>query len=924
MKKSRKNSAGTRKKKQSPQTITEHRYEGEALESAGDFIYVIDRKNRFLSINKAAAAQIGKTPKQIEGKSIFEVFPEEVARIYAKGLNAVFRTGKGQLYPDLRTSVGGKEVWISTRLDPIANDEGDVSAVFGVTRDITERKRTEEALRESEEKYRVLVEGSRTIIGILQEGRLRYVNRRAIENLGWSHKELLSPSFDALKEMVAERFQPLVIANMNRRLSGEKLPPYEISVKTKGGREIPVAVHAAVILYEGKPAIEFSFSNISERRRVEERLRQSEERYRSLFDRMLDGVYLSTHEGRFVDVNPAFVRMFGYSSKQEMLEIKGIKKQLYFSPEERGSHVLDTGREEVEVYRMRRKDGSEIWVEDHGRYIHDQDGKVIYHEGILRDVTERKRAEEALRDSEGKFRMIFHNSPLGIFRSTFDGHLLEVNPAMVKMFGYSSPETMVHEIHDVAKQMYVRAEDRLRIIADQFGSNDVTQHLNHYRRKDGSELTANLYVTTVRDAEGRPIFLEGIVEDITERKRLEDELRQYSTGLQELVNERSAKLAVSEARYRRLFESSPVALFEEDFSQVKKHLDDLRIRAINDLRKYFAEHPEDLAKCASMVKVLEVNETTLEMYGAKSVEEMRGELRRLFTREFQDRFTEELVALGEGKTRFASEFDNQTLNGDTRHVSLLLNVVPGYEDTLAKVLVAIIDLTERKKMEERLQQVERLAAVGETAAMVGHDLRNPLQGIAGALHLLKQEQLTTNERNEILQVVEKSLEYAESIVRDLSDYSARIQLSLSDATPKSILREAIRTVDIPPNVTVQDLSEDRPTLRGDVTKLRRVFVNIMENAIDAMPRGGKLTLNSSQMGGTVEIVLSDTGSGMAENVMANLWKPFQTTKAKGLGLGLSISKRIVDAHGGAIFVDSKVGEGTTVTTCLPIKPEAGR
>ena len=109
---------------------------------------------------------------------------------------------------------------------------------------------------------------------------------------------------------------------------------------------------------------------------------------------MLDGIYLSTHQGRFVDVNPAFVRMFRYSNKQEILSIKDIKKEFYFAPEERGSHLLDTGKEEVEVYRMRRKDGAEIWVEDHGRYVHDEAGNIVLHEGILRDVTERKRLED--------------------------------------------------------------------------------------------------------------------------------------------------------------------------------------------------------------------------------------------------------------------------------------------------------------------------------------------------------------------------------------------------------------------------------------------------------------------------------------------------------------------------------------------------
>ena len=128
-------------------------------------------------------------------------------------------------------------------------------------------------------------------------------------------------------------------------------------------------------------------------KRAEEAIRESRERYLSLFDNMLDGIYRSTHDGKFVDVNPAMVRMFGYSSKEEMLQVD-IINDLYFAPEERESNILGMGQEEIEIYRMRRKDGSEIWVEDHGHYVHDEQGRVLYHDGILRDITERKQTEQ--------------------------------------------------------------------------------------------------------------------------------------------------------------------------------------------------------------------------------------------------------------------------------------------------------------------------------------------------------------------------------------------------------------------------------------------------------------------------------------------------------------------------------------------------
>jgi two-component system CheB/CheR fusion protein len=253
-----------------------------------------------------------------------------------------------------------------------------------------------------------------------------------------------------------------------------------------------------------------------------------------------------------------------------------------------------------------------------------------------------------------------------------------------------------------------------------------------------------------------------------------------------------------------------------------------------------------------------------------------------------------------------------------------MKVTHDAEGRVSEVVGVGIDVTERKKLEEKLAKTERLAAIGETAAMVGHDLRNPLQGIAGALNLLKQESLTAEERNEMLQVIEKSIHYSDAIINDLSDYSAEIKLKLAEATTKSIISDAIEAVHVPQNVTVQDVSEDEPTLSVDADKMRRAFINLIENAVDAMPQGGTLTISTKKSDNHIEIALTDTGSGMPAKVIENLWKPLQTTKAKGMGLGLTICKRIIDAHGGNISVKSKTGEGTTMTIRLPIRLDARR
>ena len=249
-------------------------------------------------------------------------------------------------------------------------------------------KDSEQRFREGELKYRALVENSPNFIGILQDGVLKYVNNVAVLDLGWTKEELLSSTFDPIEKIVSEKFRSVLKENIAKRLHGERIEPYEISLVRKNGSRISVAVRAAKIIYNSKPAIEFVFDDISVRKLMEER-------YHTIFDQMLDGMYLA-HEGRFIDVNPAFVKMFGYSSKQELLNIEDVKKELYFPNGERGNRILET--DQVKLFRMRKKDGSEIWVEDHVHHVRDELGNVAYHEGIVRDVTERKRFVEGLRD----------------------------------------------------------------------------------------------------------------------------------------------------------------------------------------------------------------------------------------------------------------------------------------------------------------------------------------------------------------------------------------------------------------------------------------------------------------------------------------------------------------------------------------------
>jgi len=548
------------------------------------------------------------------------------------------------------------------------------------------------------------------------------------------------------------------------------------------------------------------------------------------------------------------------------------------------------------------------------------------------------------------------------------------------------------------------------------------------------------YVPDMEEGKVKGIFVLGV--DITEQKLAENALRN------------------SKERYRRLFEDSPISLWEEDFSAVKKHIIELQSKGILNFKEYFAKHPDEISKCAAMVKVLDANRATLKLYGAKDVKDFVDGLSTVITEESTKIFGEELTALAEGKTSFTSEISNLTLRGETKHVSVICTVVPGYEDTLAKVLVSTVDLTgqekleqelrsakerleyviesspaviylakplpdlsdyysvyhsvntvslsgfeseeflgekgaglwasrvhpddlaayraatpefwikghgtyeyrllhkdgtyrwireeanvirdssgnvrdiigywtdvtDRKRMEEELLKENRLAAIGETAAMVGHDLRNPLQAMLTGLYLLQK--LTASSRDEdrkealaMIKDLDEQVLYMNKIVSDLQNYSGAVAPEPTQVDLNELLKGALSTVKFPLNVeTALSVEGSRVFLDPMLTK--RVIINLVTNAIQAMPDGGKVTITGVRDPTSLSMKVQDTGVGIAREDLERIFAPFFTKKAKGQGLGLAVCKRLVEAQDGTITAASELGHGTTFTVTIPMTKDS--
>ena len=228
-----------------------------------------------------------------------------------------------------------------------------------------------------------------------------------------------------------------------------------------------------------------------------------------------------------------------------------------------------------------------------------------------------------------------------------------------------------------------------------------------------------------------------------------------------------------------------------------------------------------------------------------------------------------------------------------------------------------------KDANERLVKSERLAAIGELAGMVGHDLRNPLAGIKNAAYFLKKKGAAISEAQskEMLEIIDKSIDHSDKIINDLLDYAREMHLELTKYAAHTLLDEAIGVIQVPDRIQIVNHVDEEVEIWVNVDKMIRVFVNLIKNAVDAMPEKGTLEISSCQTREHMEIALADTGTGIPEETLHKMFTPLFTTKAQGMGFGLAICKRIIEAHEGTITVKTAVNKGTTFTITLPIEPK---
>jgi PAS domain S-box-containing protein len=394
---------------------------------------------------------------------------------------------------------GSKDVVVralSLGVDLFVDKSGNPETVFlelahGIRR-VVARERTEKALKESEETWRGLAEKSPNMIFVNRGDRIVYANEKCVEIAGYTREKLYSPSFDFF-ELIAPEHRDLMKQNFEKHSEGEEVEPSEYALVTKDCRRVAVVISSKLVKYEGQKAILGVVTDIADRKRFEDALRESEKRFRNIADVAGDWIWELDSEGRYTYSNYAVKNVLGYAPE----EVLG--KYFYdFFPSEERKKLKDSP---LKVFARKerfttfvRKDGGLVYVETRGIPLLSSEGKTLGYRGSDRDISESRKAEKALQESEQKFKLLFSQNPEATCYTSVDLRILDANPQFEKLFGYTLAEVKGRNIDDVVVQDSKR--DEARMLDQKATEGDTHVYCDTERkRKDGSILPVSVSVS---------------------------------------------------------------------------------------------------------------------------------------------------------------------------------------------------------------------------------------------------------------------------------------------------------------------------------------------------------------------------------------------------------------------------------------------
>ncbi len=625
-------------------------------------------------------------------------------------------------------------------------------------------------------------------------------------------------------------------------------------------------------------AVKLALERAAQRRRLNE----VESRYRNLVQRVPIGLYSLDNEGKFTSANPTLAQMLGYPAPEALLgnslwdlfvRREAVEKWL--------NALLQEGELRAFEYELRRPDGKTIWVSDHSALVRDSAGAVTQFEGSLEDVTDRKRAEQALCEERNLLRTILDNAPDHIYVKDRNGRYLLANRSHLRTLGVDSDEEVIGKTaFDFLPQRLAELyyADEQRVISS---GHPVINRLEPIVDKHENELWLLTTRVPLRDSSGNIVGVVVISRDITELRKVEAERNRLAVAV-----ERAA---------------DGIAIVDQDF----------KVRYANRI------YAELVGKPMAQILGQHLQSFDRLQLDPDVVEEVQRSLR------------DKQVWSGRVKGKRA---DGSEMVCELKIASFKTEEAP----EKVNYVVSVRDVTEMEQLRRQLEQAQRLEAIGRLAGGVAHDFNNVLTAITGYADLVLMDLAPSDPVRKDVEEIKKAASRAASLTRQLLAFGRRLVLQPRVLNLNELVEDLSKMLKRLIGEDIEFVTYLEPELGNvyaDPAQIEQVIVNLAVNARDAMPGGGKLiietrnvTLNQeyvrthpgSKPGRYVMLAVTDTGIGMDEETKAHIFEPFFTTKGgEGTGLGLSQVYGIVKQSGGSIWVYSEPGRGTTFKIYLP-------
>ncbi|TMQ01443.1 MAG: PAS domain S-box protein [Verrucomicrobia bacterium] len=630
--------------------------------------------------------------------------------------------------------------------------------------------------------------------------------------------------------------------------------------------------------------------------RAEEALRQAEEKYRSIFENVMEGIFQTTADGHYISANPMLARIYGYNSPEELVAaVSDIEHQIYVQPGRREEFIRliqqngIVSRFESQVYRQ---DRSVIWISENARVVRDAQDRVLYYEGTVEDITERKRAEQAVRDSEVLYHSLVESLPQNIFRKDRAGRFTfgnarfcaELRRPLEEIIGKTDFDLFPKEL----AEKYQRDDQSVMETGAPF------ETVEEHRTPDRGKIYVQVIKTPMYDALGNVLGVQGMFWDVTERRKMEEALA-YERDL-----------------LRALLDNIPDNIYFKDtqsrFTKVGQALG----------KKFGLQNPEEA-----------VGKTDFDFFTPEHAKVAFDD------EQFIIRTGQPII----GRTEKETWHDGRVTWGLTTKMP--------FRDKNGKIIGTFgvtKDITQLKETEKELAKardaaLESARLKSEFLANMSHEIRTPMNGIIGMTGLLMDTDLS-DEQRDFAETIRGSADALLTIINDILDFSKIEAGKLSIETIAFDLRDIVEsTVELLAERAeakgielVSWVLEDVPRhLRGDPGRLRQVLTNLLGNAIKFTERGEvvvRVTRESeSDDRAIVRCAVTDTGIGIPHEAQKNLFQAFTqadgslTRRYGGTGLGLAISKQLIELMGGSIGMESTPGQGSTFWFVVPLEKQ---